>query len=158
MAKKSTKMSTKARYQCQRCGKALPAIPGYERSTWRHCPCGGIAVRTNGKAGKKRDELAYRDGSRGRETLTNAAKRRLLLPQVPRHAGILGLGVIPNLGLVDRAKHVVSYKMTCGRCLEEVDANEHEKKTGHDFFFNAKAFSSRRDDDEDYDGPRRYRD
>jgi ferritin len=29
---------------CNRCGKALSPIKGYENSKWRHCPCGGVAT------------------------------------------------------------------------------------------------------------------
>ena len=29
---------------CNRCGKTLPPIKGYEKASWRHCPCGGVAT------------------------------------------------------------------------------------------------------------------
>jgi ferritin len=31
--------------KCNRCGKTLPPVKGYESSKWRHCPCGGVATR-----------------------------------------------------------------------------------------------------------------
>lgn len=30
--------------KCNRCGKVLSPIKGYEKSVWRHCPCGGVAT------------------------------------------------------------------------------------------------------------------
>jgi hypothetical protein len=30
--------------KCNKCGKILEAIPGYESAGWRHCPCGGVAT------------------------------------------------------------------------------------------------------------------
>lgn len=35
-------------FQCSKCGKELFAHPGYERATWRHCPCGHVAIRKEG--------------------------------------------------------------------------------------------------------------
>jgi hypothetical protein len=32
-------------FRCRKCGTELPAIPGYSRSLWRHCPCGHVATR-----------------------------------------------------------------------------------------------------------------
>lgn len=33
--------------KCKRCGKTLPPVKGYESAGWRHCPCGGVAVRAS---------------------------------------------------------------------------------------------------------------
>lgn len=30
---------------CLKCRQWLPSIPGHERSTWRHCPCGHVAIK-----------------------------------------------------------------------------------------------------------------
>ena len=31
--------------KCNRCGKTIPPVKGYENSAWRHCPCGGVATK-----------------------------------------------------------------------------------------------------------------
>ena len=34
-------------YKCKQCGAKYNAIPGYESSTWQHCICGHIAIKTS---------------------------------------------------------------------------------------------------------------
>lgn len=32
-------------FKCRKCGAELPAHPGHEKATWRHCLCGHVATR-----------------------------------------------------------------------------------------------------------------
>jgi len=45
------------KFKCSACGKELPAIVGYERAAWRHCPCGHVAVSIKSRLESLRREL-----------------------------------------------------------------------------------------------------
>jgi hypothetical protein len=44
-SKRGSISAAKGELICNRCGKSLPPVKGYENSMWRHCPCGGVATR-----------------------------------------------------------------------------------------------------------------